>query len=48
MATALMVMGTEKGSAFAKDQGISALFLHRAADQITALPIGSVFTTNPT
>ena len=44
VATALMVMGTQKGSAFAKAQGINALFLHRQADQITALPIGPIFS----
>jgi thiamine biosynthesis lipoprotein ApbE len=44
MATALMVMGTETGSGFATAHGINALFLHRQAGQITALPIGPAFT----
>jgi thiamine biosynthesis lipoprotein len=44
MATALMVMGTETGSAFATAHGINALFLHRHSGQITALPIGPAFT----
>ena len=48
MATALMVMGAEKGVQFAQAQGIDALFLQRHPDQITAHPIGPVFSSTAT
>lgn len=43
LATALMVMGTEKGTAFATEHGIDALFLLREASEIRAIPVGPVF-----
>ena len=43
-ATALMVMGPEQGAAMAAAQGLSALFLTRAADGgVIARPAGAVF-----
>ena len=40
MATALMVMGREAGRAYARKNGISALFLMRAAEGLTAHGVG--------
>lgn len=40
MATALMVMGLEAGEAFARDNGISSLFLMRTADGLRAHGVG--------
>lgn len=45
MATALMVMGDVQGRRFAQDQAISALFLRRAADGISALGTGTFAVT---
>lgn len=44
-ATALMVMGEEKGAAFAKTLGLSALFLSRGPQGITQRKVGPVFDT---
>lgn len=41
MATALMVMGFERGAQFAKDHGISALFLRRDQGGTTAVGTGT-------
>lgn len=44
-ATALMVLGTERGAAVAREQGLDALFLMRdAGGQITARPAGRLFS----
>ena len=44
-ATALMVLGAERGAALARERGLDALFLTRdAGGQITARPAGKLFT----
>lgn len=44
-ATALMVLGAERGAALARERGLDALFLMRdAGGQITARPAGKLFT----
>jgi hypothetical protein len=46
MATALMVLGVERGAAFARQRGLSALFLSRTQNGGTIEhPVGPVFTS---
>jgi thiamine biosynthesis lipoprotein len=45
MATALMVMGVDKGANFAAAQGIDALFLLRDGAEIRSFGVGPVFKT---
>ena len=47
-ATALMVLGPEKGAALARQQGLEALFLMRGADgQVSGLGVGRLFAEAP-
>jgi len=46
-ATALMVLGTERGAALARQRGLSALFLSRGDDGVTSLGIGPLFAEPP-
>ena len=47
-ATALMVLGADRGAALATERGIDALFLTRdAGGAITSRPVGALFSHHP-